>query len=491
MKRISLIVLLALSAALLLTGIGNQYLWQDEAETAMLANNVLKYGYPKAYDGTNLITPRIRTGYGPGHSWLYHPWMQFYITAASFKLFGANTFSARLPFALLGIVNIFLAYFLARRFIEDDTVARWAAFLLAVSVPFILLMRQCRYYAPVVFFVLLAVLFYLRFLSGRKTRDLVVSALSMIGIAYTVHGIFIPVFAAIGADYLLFERKKETFLRVFIAGAVVCLFSLPWFVFSNSAAHEAVINLKRLKKNIEFDFRMINKYIFPAAFFAAVYVARGILLRRFTVMLSDAEYKFVRFLLMLTAFSIAVLAFAEERNFRYLVFLMPFYCIATALILKRLFAFSKRTFASFVILFVLTGFFNSGYPTCYFPKYLYEITHDYDGPVEGIVNFLRANAKPGDEVKIAYDDLGVMFYTGLKVDNFLVYDAAHMPDWIVFRRDWKEDLESPYFKDVRDRYRQYVLGYPDIAWENRPDDMGYHKFWTDTKAPRVIIFGKK
>ena len=44
-----------------------------------------------------------------------------------------------------------------------------------------------------------------------------------------------------------------------------------------------------------------------------------------------------------------------------------------------------------------------------------ELTHDYDGPVEGIVRFLREHAREGDVVAMVHGDLPVKFYTGLRV----------------------------------------------------------------------------
>ena len=45
-----------LAAVLLFWGLADKYLWQDEAATAVLAQRMLKFGRPMAYDGVNLIT---------------------------------------------------------------------------------------------------------------------------------------------------------------------------------------------------------------------------------------------------------------------------------------------------------------------------------------------------------------------------------------------------------------------------------------------------
>ena len=42
------VCLLILAGLLLLSNLGNGYLWQDEAETALLARHTLEFGYPTA-----------------------------------------------------------------------------------------------------------------------------------------------------------------------------------------------------------------------------------------------------------------------------------------------------------------------------------------------------------------------------------------------------------------------------------------------------------
>ena len=161
------------------------------------------------------------------------------------------------------------------------------------------------------------------------------------------------------------------------------------------------------------------------------------------------------------------------------------------MILLRMARFNRAVVVGFVLISVLTGVRNMGRPNFFLPKYLYEITHDYDGPIEGIVTFLRGRARPGDTVKIIYGDMPIMFYTGLAVDNSCVYDEEHMPEWIVFRHGWHEKLDNKYFTQVQKKYKKHVLDYPDIKWENRPGDLGYHKFATDKEAPRVIVFERE
>ncbi len=55
------------AVVLLFANLGDIYLWQDEAETALLARNVMTHGYPNAWDGKNLITQNAGLDSDEGH----------------------------------------------------------------------------------------------------------------------------------------------------------------------------------------------------------------------------------------------------------------------------------------------------------------------------------------------------------------------------------------------------------------------------------------
>jgi hypothetical protein len=48
--------LLLVGALLIFPNLDDRYLWDDEAETALLAKNVLRFGVPVAWDGVSLIS---------------------------------------------------------------------------------------------------------------------------------------------------------------------------------------------------------------------------------------------------------------------------------------------------------------------------------------------------------------------------------------------------------------------------------------------------
>ena len=151
-----IVIIVAVGAFLLLFGLDNRPFWQDEAETAGLAKNVLKYGVPRAYDGVNIISQEAGKEYDQNFLWRWSPWLQIYVVAAAFRLGGLTTYAGRLPFALLGLACIFLVYQLVRHNFGDRAWALLAAALLTCSVPFLLHARQCRYYSLGAFLTLIS-----------------------------------------------------------------------------------------------------------------------------------------------------------------------------------------------------------------------------------------------------------------------------------------------------------------------------------------------
>jgi hypothetical protein len=131
------------------------------------------------------------------------------------------------------------------------------------------------------------------------------------------------------------------------------------------------------------------------------------------------------------------------------------------------------------------------------PNYLYEITHDYDGPIEGIVRYLQDRARPADVVAITYGDLPVKFYTNLRVVGGLTGEdlsPAKEADWIICRKYYVTKLDLAvrnYLMANIDwtKYRRVELDYPDIPFENREEPQ-LHQYRTVTNAPRVVVYEK-
>src|SRR2546427_12443260 len=159
-----------IAAGLIFTNLGSDYLWADEGDTAVLASNILKFGVPKAWDGVTFMDSDFGARENEQLVMVRSPWVQYYVTAASFLVFGQNTFAARFPFALAGWMSILLVYFFLWRSIGSRLTAFSAAALLVLSVQFLLYARQCRYCA--LNMLLICWLFW-SFFRMKSTRDCV------------------------------------------------------------------------------------------------------------------------------------------------------------------------------------------------------------------------------------------------------------------------------------------------------------------------------
>jgi hypothetical protein len=56
LERFFLLLILFVSLFLFLANLGNQYLWQDEAQTALISKTILTDDVPRGYDGKNFFS---------------------------------------------------------------------------------------------------------------------------------------------------------------------------------------------------------------------------------------------------------------------------------------------------------------------------------------------------------------------------------------------------------------------------------------------------
>jgi hypothetical protein len=174
------------------------------------------------------------------------------------------------------------------------------------------------------------------------------------------------------------------------------------------------------------------------------------------------------------------------RYVRYLAPLIPPLFLLAGLFVAQLWRVSRPLAAAAVAAFALLGSLRD---------FAHELTHDYDGPIEGIVRFLREHAREGDVVAMVYGDLPVKFYTGLRVVGGLTggdLSELERARFIALRRH----TVAPVSREVRERlraelrrarFRGHVLPYPDLAFENR-EDPRRHRFRTAEGAPPVVIW---
>lgn len=515
-------LLLIAGAALLLVSLGNIYLWQDEAETALLSQRLGTYGLPLAFDGRNLIRQAPQdVQYTTDFVWLYHPWLPFHMTALSFALLGPTTFAARLPFALAGLATILLLFYSTRRHFRDQRVAMLGATLLLLCVPFALHARQCKYFAFAALFTVATLDAYLR-LRQENEADFALPYFVLAGffLFQSNFGAFVPSMAALGLHFLLSRPPWAHVKRMALAMGILMLFAVPWAIYLQTWARgHFAFDVYRFVGHLVHYGVYITGWVFPlplALLFAYFYVGR-----RNNLVLGAREASVVTLYILVV---LATLLFLSEAfiwmYFSYVVQLVPLLMVCLALTLVQvldrsrtlgyvLIGLSVATNALHLVPYVapLTREFKwaSLAPRRYLAEtdtliatagrirfdladYCYELTHDYDGPNEGIVLFLREHAAPTDMVVANYGELPIAFYTGLDIAGGLSgyrLERAGQAEWVINRRDgpYRDELAQIL---TQGHYEVIQIPYPDLPWGNRPVPE-YHKFATAVGVPSVVI----
>jgi len=133
-----------------------------------------------------------------------------------------------------------------------------------------------------------------------------------------------------------------------------------------------------------------------------------------------------------------------------------------------------------------------------FVNYIRELLSPYDGPVEGIVQFLNQNAKKGDRYFTNNDYHTIRFATGLQRADTIPF--ASPPQWIFRRGKASFAKNSCAVKDInpnahdyvyqylsQHRYEKIVLDYPNLYHENEPIP-SFHYWRTPKNREKVVIY---
>lgn len=233
-----IIVLAVISSVLIFTNLGADYLWEDEGDTAALASNILKFGVPKAWDGAAFLDSDHGARLNRDLVMVTHPWVQYYLTAGSFLLFGQNTFAARFPFAVASWMSILLVYFFLWRSTDSRRIACTAAALLLLSVQFLLYARQCRYCS---LNMLLVVWLFWIFFKMKSARDCALFVLAS-ALLFHTHPYGIAPVVALGVLGLIYRPFKTQRRFVWFAAPAIALLTLPWIAISSLFSTGVALN---------------------------------------------------------------------------------------------------------------------------------------------------------------------------------------------------------------------------------------------------------
>jgi 4-amino-4-deoxy-L-arabinose transferase-like glycosyltransferase len=481
--RTATAAILLVAGVLIFMRLGKPLLWQDEAQTALLARTVVQHGIPLGHDGANGLSQEGGAEYGPGLRWTWHPWLPFYVLAAFFRVAGESTFIARLPFAIFGWLTVLAAALLAGELFGSRRARAFAALVLAADVPFLVLSRQCRYYSLTTFLAILALWAYRRGVNGSRAAPYLLCALSVL-LLHTHYVTFAAVVLTVIGDALWLHRGALARTILACAVATVCAGSLLAFTAGMPYGKRyELLGMTKIGEFLASFSGQLLHYVFTWPLIAGLFVFAVMALVRYEPRPSEALVLPVLFVVV-NVVLFAVAAYAPF--FRNLAAVIP----VCAVLVGRAadVAWQRRPLLGSGLLALAIA----GQPLGSFAG---ELTHDFVGPLEGLVPYLNANGRDGDVVAVTYEDLPLKLYTRMRVVGGLTGEdlgPALAARWIVLRQYTitEEDARVAEFLKAHiwwPLYENVTLSAPDTPWENRESPQE-HLYRTAEGEPPVVVF---
>ena len=514
------LAILALGAFLIFYHLGARPLWQDEAETANLARNVLKTGLPTVWDGVNIISQEERREFGADMIWRWSPWMQVYMSAAGQLVDPHSTFWARFWFAVAGLGVIAMTYLLILQRFNDRAWALISSALLTLHVPFLLYARQGRYYSTGG---LILLLIFWGFLGDWKRRWPPFLAVGL-GLGLLFHANYLLLLSLaptlLVAALFLYRRDLEfrrTGLIILLALALI----VPGIYLYRLGRQSTLFNIMVVPENIMLYFSDWVMFMVPLPVLAVLaWRWRGFFFGRGGP--EDPKERFCLFMVLLMMGSFLILALFPQRFHRYIVHFYPSCAMLLAWAGLKLWRFSKPSGALFLVLVGLTNWLhivpmerlkivNRPWENDFrmltsvnipLKLFLTENICGYPDVNIGLVNFFLSHAKPGQTILAEYDDMPLQFYTPFRVIGGLQgpIDPAEKPDWVSMRRDVRVNRDGLLFAprefindhlDLARDYERIELDLPDETFGNRAGPQFHYFIPAGPPQSPLVIYKRK
>jgi len=477
-------------------------MWGDETYISSWAKNTLKYGYPKAYDGTNLVGTDIYGNsifYNKNYILTFSPWLEIYVIDFSFLIFGINTFAARFPFAVFGILTIIALYFLTLKLTKNKRIAKMSIFLLILYIPFYLYSRTARYHSLTMLLSLIVLLSYLYFLENKRYSG-IVFIFSNILLFYTHYIPFFAIYPALAIHFLFFKFSKEKFKKIIYFSVIIFIFTFPWFIYADATSKSAGFGLTGLLFGFLYLFAYFSLYVSPIIFY---FFIPNILFKKTRKLIFNENNAFIM-LIIFFGILVSIFGHSELPSFRYLVFLFPIVFILIAEIFEIIRKYNKYICFVLILIMLFSNYLfilpfkplertilnnlNKDSDTYLFIKgnlraryfifdYLYELTHHYSTPEEKIINMIKIQYNNKDVVLTNFGNEFYMFY-----QDVIMYRASlnKSPDWIIPRGSyylWRgEDYYNFTKSFINASYRKITINATDYIYPINGPNPRTHRF---------------
>jgi uncharacterized membrane protein YuzA (DUF378 family) len=462
-------------------------------------------------------------------------WGMYYFVAPVIKLaemsddLYTRTAIIRIAFALIGLAGLVLFAFLATQFyytrVSKTVFLLLFAFFELISVPLVLHLREVRYYPLTVFLTALTIFLYTQYRILRKS-GYSTYAFFLTGVLFLLFVTFSPGYFILLASFFIFESippvkyladtylgeigepglvpltPKERFL-VYLRGILPLIISLilasPLIVFFKTFYiaeemanyHALGFNTSRLNMYIT-NLVIIWRYLTASDFIYLAVFSRLCLafslVRSSGKAISPPDMLKVRFSNLLTIiFSIYFFAIAKIPNFpftRYFIPLQPMLALIILLDSGVVYNFISHYRSSLmrycrgalIIVFIGSVFYTTSINAEYIKGHAYELYHQYRGPLDYLIPFIKEKYTNTDTLVIAtnYEETSFMYYLNAKVTigfagNNMEQDSQTVPDIIIYRKP--QITYTPTFPNLFaiQRYERISFPVADSPANNIPE----------------------
>ena len=463
-------------------------------------------------------------------------WGMYYFAAVAVRLaqmsddLFTKTAIVRIPFALFGLLGLAIFGLLGAEFFDSRFSKKgfWIlfAFFELISVPLVLHLREARYYSLTVFLTALAIFIYTRYRILKKTKYLI-NVIFLTLSLFLLFVTFSPVYFIFLIAIFLFESiafVKDLFskyakksgqvpsgvsslnqsFKYYLRNLVPLILSLiavyPLISFFKTfyiAEEMAKFNffLFRISKWDMYlaSLSVIWKYfrsfdlIYLAVFLKCCLLFSIVRLGVREISSPDTrKLGFSNFLSVI--FIVYFFAIARIPNFpftRYFIPLQPVLAVMIILDVALVYnLISSRPprgikYYKIILLIVFAGFIltNIGRNIEYIRGHVYELSHQYRGPLDYLIPFIKERYRDTDKLVIAtnYEETSFMYYLESKViigyvGNNLYEDTQAIPDIVIFRKSWR-NLDLKIFIDflAKHPYERISLPVFDYTMNNIPE----------------------
>ena len=527
---------LLLYAVCLFKNISYPLMWADESMTAVGAERVLDYGYPKVHDGRNIFydlrhddmtlgIDKKTDAYIGGAGWAPYYFAAPFAALARFTSdLYQKTAILRIPFAVAGLGGMLLLLWTGTRSLATrrDRLAL-AALFVALELPSVTLMlhlREVRYYSLqlVLTAVALGLFAAYHIYASVRFRVYAAGAFCLVPLLFLTFSpasvaFYLTVFLYLAGEWLIATGKGHrsapapdrhglraqlpSFLPMLASLAPVAL--LAWFFRTLSIS-------RKLEEFYRFSFTtylehvgVVWGYFIRYEVIAYALAAKVLLAFSWRRVREDACARLaLQLSLLLTIFFIAqALLVGKVPNpmfARYFITLQPILVLTFALDLLILGRLARgmegwrRTAGTTLVALLLAGSIGWAFSQNrqLIKGRLYEITHQYRGVLDFVIPTLQERYQHPERLVIAtnYEETSYIYYLNCRVIvGFLTpnlsRDLLEKPDCIIYRSFWSTLTDSSIYNDFlgRDAYERVRFPVYDYGVNNIPEAVHWTPRW--------------